>query len=180
MSEGTPSLSLTPPKVGGLNLHPVRLQFAHLSKVVFETKDVPANLKESDREKAIPGFVRFGVKSNVGDGQALVVSTVTCLFKDDQEHEQTESPVGTEYYNLEVSVTAGFVFNPQEMPKNEVQEWCQKGSIFVVLPFIRSVVATITRESGFPPFFLPLLEVPMFRPPASKPASKAVKPATEA
>jgi|WetSurMetagenome_2_1015567.scaffolds.fasta_scaffold36660_3 preprotein translocase subunit SecB len=168
--------SESPPKVADWNLHPIRLQFAHLSKLVFEAKEVPANLNETEKAKATPGFVRFGVKSNVGEGQALVVSTVTCLFKDDHEQEAAEGLSGADYYNLEVSVTSGFVFKPEEMTKEEVQEWCQKGSVFVVLPFIRGLVATVTRESGFPPFLLPLLEVPTFRPPTVKPAAKPASP----
>jgi hypothetical protein len=180
MADAVPASREPSLKVAGLNLYPVRLQFAHVSKVAFEAKEVPANLSEADRAKAVPDFVRFGVKSSVGEDQALVISTVSCLFRDDQPSDATEAPTGKDYYALEVSVTAGFVFNPQEMPREEVQEWCQKGSIFIVLPLMRGVVATITRESGFPTFLLPLLEVPTFRPPTTKPPAKPDDPAPEA
>jgi len=169
MADAGPASGAPVAKVAGLNLHPIKLHFAHISKVAFEAKEIPESLSEGERAKAIPGYLRFGVKSNLGEGQATIVSTVLCLFQDDQESESAEVRGGKDYYTLEVAVTAGFLFDPQEISKEEVQEWCHKGSIFVVLPFIRSVVANLTRESGFPLFLLPLLEVPTFRPP---PATK--------
>lgn len=180
MADATSASSASASKAMGLNLHPIKLHFAHISKVAFEAREIPENLSEADRAKAIPGFFRFSVRSNLEDGHATVVSTVLCLFRDDQQAGAAEAQDSKDCYALEVSVTSGFVFDPQEISKGQVQEWCQKGSIFVVLPFIRSVIANLTRESGFPLLLLPLLEVPTFRPPpAAKELPAQERPAQE-
>lgn len=158
------------------NLYPIQLRFVHLSHLSFEAREIPENLPKEERAGATPGFLSAAVESDVGDGRATVASRLSLLFRDQSDEGEPESTPPADkdaapadqagdYYSLEVAVVAGFSYDPKEMQKEKVKEWCQKGSLFIVLPYIRSIVATITGESGFPVVSLPLLEVPTFRPP---------------
>jgi len=163
------------PKPAALDTRPfpVRLQFLHLTKLTFEAKGVPENLLEDEKEKASPGFLKVVVNANVGDTRATVAWTLSFLFSGaGPESEPPSQSNGAaipadsrrDYYSLEIRYTAGFVYDQKDITKHDVQQWCEKGSFYIVMPYMRSIVSGITSESGFPVVLLPLLEVPTFRP----------------
>jgi len=169
-------------------LHPIRLQFLHLSKVNFEARSIPANLEEEEWAKAGSARWRVGISTNIDETRAVVVASLECCFEEPPggEEEKPKKPKAgpkgaseeeARPYSFEVQATAGFTFDQEEIPLEEVREWCQKGSFFIFVPYFRSIIANITRESGFPEVLLPLLQVPTFRPPMKKtPTEGKVRP----
>lgn len=173
----------------GFNLHPIHLEFVNLSKLVFVANENPMSLAAEDIQKAISVPIAVKISANVGDGRATVVSLLSLAVGTEEAHpeipeKQPVEPVvahepARPYYALEVATTAGFHFDPKEMSEADVREWCHKGSFFVLMPYLRDLVARITRESGFPVVLLPLLEVPTFRPPQKSPADTNKAAGTE-
>lgn len=172
------------------NLHPIKLQFLHLHKVLFEAHDLPESLAAAGVTKAPRAAWTVNVRGNVEVPRARVIASVAFCAEEAEGgvseaasgEPDAKRPVGP--YTLEVEVIAGFVFDPKEISPAEVDEWCKKGSFFVLCPYLRHVIAEITRDSGFPEIYLPLLEVPTFRPPpAHSPKGRprpAARPPTKA
>jgi len=170
-----------PPK---WNLHPIRLQFVHLRRVSFEAYSLPEEMTRDELAGLGAGQWTVNVKGSVQENRAVVTAFVGCSFTEvedadrqdalsngkDEDVDKEEAEKGP--YHLEVEVVAGFTFDPSEISHKEVDDWCKIGSFFIVSPYIRHVIAEITRDSGFPEVYLPLLEVPIFRPPVQKPAQE--------
>jgi len=151
---------------------PVRVQFLHLAKLSFEATEIPDNLSPKELAKASPRFLKVAVTANVGDTRATTTSTLSFVFgcrsDNAQAHEPTEKAAGEQepergYYSLEVRYVAGFLYDPKEIAKEDVQRWCEQGSFYVVMPYMRSLISQVTSESGFPVVLLPLLQVPAFK-----------------
>jgi hypothetical protein len=163
------------------NLHPIKLRFVHLHTLKFEAGFLPESATKEEMQRAFTPQWLFSVTGNVDKENAVVVASLKCRFnmapapaqksgaQEAEADDRHSSP--PEPYRLEVAAVAGFTFNPNEIPAPEVKLWCDKGSFFVLAPYLRNVIAGITRESGFPEVLLPLLEVPTFRPPSAKPQS---------
>jgi hypothetical protein len=175
------------PKPAALDARPfpVRLQFLHLTKLTFEAKDMPENLLDDEKKKAAPGFLRVVVNANVGDTRATVAWTLSFLFSEARpesgppsQSNDAATPADSkrDYYSLEVRYTAGFVYDQEDITKHDVQQWCEKGSFYIVMPYMRSIVSEITSESGFPVVLLPLLKVPSFQPHPKKAATQNNSP----
>jgi len=158
------------------NLHPIRLQFLHLKRLVFEANYLPESRTGELFELASSGDWRINVTGAVHNDRATVVACVQCTFKSpdqkkprEAEREEVKETKPTEDpYRLEMEAVAGFSFDPQEISQDDVDKWCKLGSFFILAPYLRNIIAEITRESGFPEILLPLLEVPTFRPPPAK------------
>jgi preprotein translocase subunit SecB len=156
-----------------LKLFPVKVQFVHLSKLSFEAREIPRNLSKEELAKATPGLLKVSVTAKVGETHATVNSTVSFLFRDGGPAEQpTEAAEGTriaassarDCYSLEICYVSGFSYDPKDISREDVQRWCEQGSFYVVMPYMRSMISHITSESGFSVVLLPLLEVPAFKP----------------
>jgi len=161
------------------NLHPIRLQFLHLRKLRFEAYEIPERMTSESIQNAGAGMWSVNVRGSVQGNAAVVVASVGCCFaRPKAEGKAQESPdkaqcdaqqprVGP--YSFEVEAVAGFAFDPKEISPEEVDRWCKKGSFYIISPYLRHVIAEVTRDSGFPEVYLPLLEVPTFAPPMKKP-----------
>ncbi len=164
--------------VQGYRLHPVRLQFVYLKRLAFDANYLPKELPSGLFRLAESGQWRVNVSGNVHGNRATVVASVEASFEQGREvlgTERQQREVASESlgqyedpYQLEVEVVAGFLFDPSEISEDEVDKWCKLGSFFVLAPYVRDVIARVTRESGFPEILLPLLEVPTFRAPATR------------
>jgi len=166
------------------NLHPIRLQFVHLRRVSFEAHSLPEEMTGDQLAALGAGRWTVNVSGSVQENRALVTASVGCFFAEGQDADTEDAlPSGEDKdadtakaerrpYDFEVEVVAAFTFDPSEISHKEVDDWCRIGSFFILSPYIRHVVAEITRDSGFPEVYLPLLEVPTFRPPVQKPAQE--------
>lgn len=59
-------------------------------------------------------------------------------------------------------------FDTEKMGK-----WASTNGIAILLPFLRDIIYTLTSKSGYKPFILPLMEIPMWG--ATKPSSDKLK-----
>lgn len=156
------------------NLHPIRLQFVHLKRIRFNARVLPAKMSPEEAAAVTSGRWLISVSGNVGDDEAIVEATVRCSFVDPTKKEVAPEALDVTVaaeeqgpYVLEVSAVAGFKYDAREISKKNVEQWCNLGSFFIVAPYLRGIIAEITRDAGFPTVHLPLLEVPTFRAPAS-------------
>lgn len=162
MSEGTskPDLELFPVRVG--TIVPVRIDFEAFVK--------PSEAKPPQYHDPVNVAFKVAVKYQVDETAGVVVVHAEASFED-----APADPPGPEKakakppYRLSIGAAAPFLYDPKKISKDEVTKWCAKGAFFVVSPYLRLLVFSITGQSGFPMITLPLVEVPVLR---EKPARK--------
>jgi len=165
MSEGTsnPDLELFPVRVG--TIVPVRIDFEAFAR--------PSEAKPPQYHDPANVAFKVAVKYQVDETAGVVVIHAEASFEDAQGtppgHEKAEVVTAKPPYRLSVGAAAPFVYDPNKISKDEVTKWCAKGAFFVVSPYLRLLVFSITGQSGFPMITLPLVEVPVLR---EKPAGK--------
>lgn len=150
---------------------PVRLRFIHIAQVRFQANVFPEAMTE-EQVRAASVLPKWSVKvtSTLEENRVVVVAALECAFdspvEKPEQANQTNAGSPSQViapYVFEIAVVAGFVFDPDRMPAADVKRWCDQGSFFVILPFLRNAVAQVTRDSGFPEALLPLLQVPVLR-----------------
>jgi preprotein translocase subunit SecB len=66
-------------------------------------------------------------------------------------------------FHLRVELGAEFEVDEDHFPKGKVGEWASVNAPFILFPYIREQVYSLTARCGFPPVLLPLLEVPTIK-----------------
>jgi len=135
------------------------------TRIDFEAFALPNEAKPPEYHD--PASVAFsaGVKYQLREDSGVVLVTAEATFeKLEGEPSQAKPP-----YRLSVGAAAPFAYDPKVISKDEVAEWCAKGAFFVVSPYLRLLVFSVTGQSGFPTITLPLVKVPVLR---EKPMSR--------
>jgi preprotein translocase subunit SecB len=153
------------------DLFPIRLSFIHLKKVSFEACRLPEELTSEELATSGAGGWNAGVTVSVQESSATVEATV---HQKDAEGEACKDDSPQRPYLLSVTAIASFSFDPEQMKRQEVETWCRVGSFFIIAPYIRNLISEITRDSGFPSVYLPMLVLPTFRAPPMKDSDKAM------
>lgn len=156
-----------------LRVHPIKLQFLHIRRLEFSTDILPESLKPDDLKAAAGGRWTVDISADVGTANAVVIASVDCCpapkaateNKGTEEDEETEPGKSSAepLYRLRMAAVAGFAFDPAEIQIAEVKQWCTLGSFYIIAPYLRNLIAQITRESGFREVILPMLEVPILQ-----------------
>lgn len=154
------------------DLHPITLQSLCLSRLEFVAHITPRGLTEDEWTAS---KWRIDVKSEVKEQTATVKATVSHVFEATGEQAEERPPVLEAPYDFLIEARGEFSFDQKVIGTEEVKQWCEKGSFFIFAPYLRNMIADITRESGFPEVYLPLLEVPTFRAPKKRPTTPKPK-----
>ncbi len=65
--------------------------------------------------------------------------------------------------HLRVALAGQFLVNEEEFPKERVDEWARVNAPFILYPYVREQIYSLTARCGFSPFLLPLVELPTIR-----------------
>ena len=161
MSEGTarPDLKPFPVRVGAIE--PVRIDFEAFAQ--------PAAAKLPEYHDPASVDFRVQIKYRVDESSGIVVGLADSVFgqvtkgASDGSGEKVEATAPKPPYRLNVAVAAAFVYDPKEMSRAEVTTWCEKGSFYVLFPYLRHLVFDTTAKTGFPTVTLPLVLLPILR-----------------
>jgi len=83
---------------------------------------------------------------------------------------------------LRVELVGIFQVNDTEFPADRILEWANTNAVFIMYPYMREHVYSLTGRVGFKPALLPLVEVPLFRmdkPKADQSVGAPAHPGTE-
>jgi len=144
---------------------PVRVGAIVPTRIDFEAFAPPGEAKPPVYHDPHRVAFNVGVKYRVDEGSGFVLVSAEAAF----EKPEGESSPAKPPYRLNVGASAPFVYDPKKISKDEVAEWCAKGAFFVVSPYLRLLVFSVTGQSGFPTITLPLVMVPVF---CEKPLSR--------
>jgi hypothetical protein len=142
-----------------LHPFPVRVGAIVPTRIDFEAFAAPDEAKPPVYHDPKRVGFNVGVKYRVDESSGFVLVSAEAVFeKTEGELLPTKPP-----YRLSVGAAAPFAYDPQEVSKDEVEQWCAKGAFFVVSPYLRLLVFFVTGQSGFPMLTLPLVTVPILR-----------------
>ena len=144
---------------------PVRVGTIVPIRIDFEAFVLPGEAKPPEYNDSESVEFNVGVKYRLDEASGVVLVSAEAVFgKPEGEPSPAKPP-----YRLNVGAAAPFAYDPKVISKDEVAEWCAKGAFFVVSPYLRLLVFSVTGQSGFPTITLPLVKVPVLR---EKPLSR--------
>jgi hypothetical protein len=138
---------------------PVRVGAIVPTRIDFEAFAPPSEAKPPEYHDPAGVVFSVGVKYHLEEDSGVVLISAEATFEKPGGEPSPAKPP----YRLNVGASAPFIYDPKEISKDEVAEWCAKGAFFVVSPYLRLLVFFVTGQSGFPTITLPLVKVPMFR-----------------
>ena len=79
-------------------------------------------------------------------------------FEYDQENaEKAESSNLTE---LAVEIIGHFAIDTDNFPQDKIEHWAHNNAPYILIPYLREHIYSLTQKSGFKPLIIPLFKVP--------------------
>jgi preprotein translocase subunit SecB len=131
---------------------PVQLRRIGIGEIAFKCQGFG--------EPSMPIAEKVDIRTSVGpyDVETGCIQVFVMALADTKE-----SPLP---YDLRVSVVGEFHVEDENklgFPLEKLPLWAQRNGAAILLPFLRELVFSITKRTGFGPLMLPLVEVPVFR-----------------
>lgn len=126
------------------------------SVFVFESYKVN-NIDFSINEKfnnPEPLEIEFSVEVEVGLHESLPKGKVTLISKLFQDAEINDYP-----FSLTVSLSGYFAIEDPTMSKEQLYNFCELNGTAALFPFLRSIIADITKVANTEPLILPLINI---------------------
>lgn len=82
---------------------------------------------------------------------------------------KAEVKTRSENMHLRVELIAEFRVDESVFPADKVEDWAEKAGMFILMPFLREHVFSLSTRVGLSPVILPMMTLPPYRitPPAS-------------
>ena len=128
----------------------VRELYIKANRPPMNTESLPEDLEPRIRIK------RSKYKEETKSLQVFVAIEIGQNAESDEEADKFP-------FHLRVELGAEFEVDEESFPKEKVEEWARVNSPFILFPYIREQIFSLTARCGFPPILLPLLEVPTIK-----------------
>jgi preprotein translocase subunit SecB len=92
---------------------------------------------------------------NENEGIANIFISVDVKSKDETKK---ELPL-----KLDIELTGLFKIDTKNFNKDQIEDWAHRGSMYILLPYVREYVYWLTYRCGFKPLILPLAQIPTIR-----------------
>ena len=137
-----------------LTNHPIQLSHLGIAEFSFKSTRPP---RPSDTVP--PDTVEIKINNALNqEHKELQVSIRASVGQKDKLEENLE----TLPYYFTVRVVGTFHIT-DKFPMEHVKRWAEENAPFVIFPYLREIVYSLTTRAGFPPILLPLVEVPTFQ-----------------
>ncbi|MEI7812127.1 MAG: protein-export chaperone SecB [Ignavibacteria bacterium] len=140
------------PKTFQMNNHPIQLKSLNVKELSITTMSFPDDIPEYetiDYEIGI-GVSHFDKKSSfIKVGMSLRIGC-------------EDNPI-TYPFKIKVELIGLFFVDQLNFDFNNVEDWANKSAPFILFPYLREHVYTLSVRAGIKPIILPLIEVPVFK-----------------
>ncbi len=149
-----------------LSLHPIQLEAIGVRGLFIKVINADNGIENSDVKLAIG-------HTPLGEDDTLVV-TVRAMIGETEDGEP-ETPC-----ILRVALVATFRVNTVLFPVEHLDHWADFNAMFILYPYLREHIYSLTSRAGIRNAILPLLEVPTLSiPPAEESPSAGASPALD-
>jgi preprotein translocase subunit SecB len=139
-----------------LKAHGIQLEFLGVKEIHFDSDRMPGVIKVEDLEDQV-----FGSGHSSYDKTNKAIAVLVSWEVKTKDGGVT----------FRISLNAVFRVNEQAFPAERVEEWAEKGSFYVLFPYLREHIYSMCLRTGFPMIRLPMVEIPTFK--IAKPTPEA-------
>lgn len=129
-----------------LNLHPIQLQEIGVRELYIRVRNPVKEVSSSDVKLEIG-------HAPLAEDNTLRVRIRALIGMDEND----ETPC-----TLRVELVAKFLVNTTEFPVAHLDHWARHNAMFVLYPYLREHLYSLTSRAGIKAATLPLLEVPTY------------------
>lgn len=134
-----------------MDQHPIQINSLSVRELHIKTH-VPVEVIEDSLEESYT--ISVGHSDYDHELQAIQVGL---KFKAGSENPD-ESP-----YDLSVEIVGNFSVNADEFPVRKVEDWAKENAPFILMPYLREQVYSLTTRCGIEPIVIPLTVIPTKR-----------------
>lgn len=133
-----------------LKLHPIQLKGIILKELSIQIKDPGKASKYKSVDSTITtGFSDFNEEKNI------IIVGVKCEIGSDKKSVEKSAP-----YRIHVEIMGEFKVNLNEFPKEKLKDWAVSNAPYILFPYLREQIYSLSLRADIPPILLPLFEVP--------------------
>ncbi len=154
------------PSVSLLKAHPIELKLLHVAELSIKLHTPPDEVGEIPKEafKILHGYSDYD-DQNKGFTAGIILEIGKGMS-------ESEVP-----FHLKIEIVGIFSVDEQNFDLKYVEDWAQKNAHFILMPYLREQVYSLSSRCGLSPIILPLVQVPTFeiRRPVEKATAKKAK-----
>jgi preprotein translocase subunit SecB len=138
------------------NLFPIQANFIGVRELHIKANRPPSSADPLDDLEP-----RIKVRNShyeEEDKRIQVFMAIEIGKETDDENEIAENP-----FHLRIEIVGDFEVDEERFPKDKIQQWANINAPYVIYPYLREQVYSLTARCGFMPLVLPLLELPTIR-----------------
>lgn len=129
--------------------HAIQLNFIGVREIHFESGRLPSTIDFSGLDE--PSFTVARSDYDASTKTIQVTTRVDVKSKGDSA------------FSLRVALVAQFRVDENSFPVARVHDWADRAAFYIIFPFLREEIFSLTTRVGMKPIFLPLLQIPTFK-----------------
>jgi preprotein translocase subunit SecB len=129
--------------------HAIQLEFIGVKEVIFRASRPPISIPRESING--PQYNLGRADYDAEQKRIQVFSKVEFATSDPKE------------FTFSVELVGQFVINEESFPSNLVEDWADRAAMYIILPYLREHVYSLSLRIGVnPPLMLPLLQLPKY------------------
>ena len=137
--------------------HPIQLIDIGVKELSIVTKEPPEHGEKID----VDSFTFSVGYDGFNDSTRIINIGLKFEKAMDDESEQI-SPEEDNISSLKIEIIGCFKVDVENFPIEKIDHWAQYNAPYILIPYIREHVYSLTQKCGFEPLVLPLFQVPSF------------------
>jgi preprotein translocase subunit SecB len=136
-----------PEAVANSLTHGIQLNYVGVKAIHFESVRLPSTYRQEDL-----GDLVLGNGRSEYDRKEKVITVITKV--------EIKAKDGT--LEARIELVAQFRVDESQFPADRVEDWAERAAYFVLLPFLREHLYSLSCRTGMPLVMMPLLQLPTF------------------
>jgi len=137
--------------------HAIQLSYIGTREIHFESVQLPSTIEFS---KIDAPNVSVG-RSNYDAVEKTIQVTASVEVREKQAPQAGLTEESS--FCLRVTLVAQFSVDEESFPADKVNDWADRAAYYILFPFLREEVFSLTSRVGMRPIILPLLQIPTFK-----------------
>ncbi len=134
--------------------HPIQIESVNVVELSIKMKE-PVH-KDLEIDLSHMSFTVARTEYD-NDNKTIMVGLI-CDLKDSEESEKINLP-----FSLRVELFGAFSVDEKRFDLAHINDWAERNAPFILYPYLREQVYSLTMRCGIPPVNVPLVEVPTFK-----------------
>lgn len=138
--------------------HSIQLIDLGVKELKIVTKEPPEHGEEIDIN-----VFSIGVGYTDFDEENQIINVGLILKNSKESSESSAESEMSNLLSLNVEIVGSFLIDTESFPKDKIEHFAQNNAPYILMPYLREHVYSLTQKSGFKPVVLPLFQIPTFK-----------------